>query len=41
MVVSGRTQRYAYFVRTWPSNANISYTNGGWGFSFIKCKFYR
>ena len=41
MVVSGRTQRYAYFVRTWQSNTNISYTNGGWGFSYIKCKFYR
>ena len=41
LVSGGRTYRYAYFVRTWPSNVNMYLTSGGgWDLSYIKCKFY-
>jgi len=41
-VVSGVTRRYAYYVRTWPSNSNVSYTNSGgaWPLSYLKCKYF-
>lgn len=38
-VVSGRTYRYSYFVRTWASNTN-NQPNGGWDLQYLKCKFF-
>jgi hypothetical protein len=41
IVISGRIYKYAYFVRTWPSNANLyPVSSGGWGLSYVKCKFF-
>jgi hypothetical protein len=41
-LISGvNSYKYAYFIRTWQSSTNVSYTLGnGWGLSYIKCKFY-
>ena len=40
-VTGGRTYKYAYFVRTWPSNTNLYlHSGGGWALQYIKCKFY-
>jgi hypothetical protein len=41
-LVSGAvTTKYAYFIRTWPSNTNVSYTTWtGWGLSYLKCKYF-
>lgn len=38
---AGVTTQYAYFIRTWASNANNSYTTySGWGLTYLKCKYY-
>ncbi len=40
LVSGGVTTTYAYFITTWPSNANLSYTASGWGLSYLKCKYF-
>lgn len=41
LTTGGVTTQYAYFIRTWASTTNVSYTtNVGWGLTFLKCKFY-
>ena len=41
LTTGGVTTQYAYFIRTWASNANNSYsTNAGWGLTYLKCKYY-
>lgn len=39
-VVSGRTYKYAYFVRTWQGTYNPYTSGSGWSLSYVKCKFY-
>lgn len=41
LVSGGVTTKYAYFITTWQSNANVSYaTWSGWSLEYLKCKFY-
>ncbi len=41
IVSGGYEKRYAYFVTTWNSNYNASYTNwAGWGLQYLKCRYY-
>lgn len=40
-MTSGRTYKYAYFMRTWASNTNLYlHSGGGWQINYVKCKFY-
>jgi hypothetical protein len=41
LISGGNSYKYVFFVRTWSSTTNISYTtNQGWGLTYLKCKFY-
>ncbi len=41
LVSGANTYKYAYYIRTWSANTNVSYTLGtGWALSYTKCKFY-
>jgi hypothetical protein len=41
LVSGGVTTKYAFFIRTWQSTTNNSYTTwNGWGLSYLKCKYY-
>ena len=40
-VTGGRTYKYGYFIRTWPSTTNLVVSgSGGWDLNYLKCKFY-
>jgi hypothetical protein len=40
-IVGGVMKKYAYFVTTYQSTTDVSYTTGtGWALNYLKCKYY-